>query len=465
MSRVPLISFGLRDYGTATWEGGDPDCDHRESTPSRTAASVASSTLGGGKDNIHRSHEFKGDCGRCGARRIDRQIGLEPTPEDFVEAMRVVAREVWRVLRDDASWWLNLGDTFNAYNGNRGPSMSFSAKTEEQLPSLPRGYGLTAKDLKPKDLCMIPERVALALQADGWYVRAKPPWIKPAPMPESTDDRPNVAHESVYLLTKRSTYFFDMEAVRVPSAASTLERDAYSRITSGKDGAYAVQHDHETPSDPGGRHLRTNDFFTASLDALIEHHEAYLAHLRRVRDKGGLLASEDGDPLAFWVSTQSFKGAHFATWPARLVEPMVKASTSEKGCCAACGAPWARIIEREPMVIDRSGRGEMMGEFGRTAASGTMVSPPKATTLGWRPSCSCNSPLPPAPCVVLDCFNGAGSSGVVATGLNRRYVGIDLNSEYLAMSRRRIDRPHARPKRPAKQAESLPLFSATEAVS
>jgi hypothetical protein len=153
-----------------------------------------------------------------------------------------------------------------------------------------------------------------------------------------------------------------------------------------------VAHDHKTPSNPAGRNVRTNDFFTLSLDELIEHHATYLKHLKHVRDKGGMLLSETGDPLAFWVATQPCKLAHFATWPMRLVKPMIKASTSEKGCCPACGAPWVRVFE---------------------------------------------------PCTVLDNFNGAGTTGVVATSLGRRYIGVDLNPEYLAMARQRLDRPNA----------------------
>jgi hypothetical protein len=171
--------FGLRDYGTADWIGGDPGCDHRESKPSRVLASIASSSLEGGKGNIHRSHEFKGDCLRCGAKRVDRQIGLEPTPDDFVEAMRCVGREIWRVLRDDGSWYLNLGDSFAGSWGNqgrkegRGSQRPINGPMIQNLDPYPVKESNTGKiqtsnryrlrsDLTPEQVAYVLEKLALA---------------------------------------------------------------------------------------------------------------------------------------------------------------------------------------------------------------------------------------------------------------------------------------------------------------
>jgi hypothetical protein len=115
--------FGLRDYGTAQWEGGDPACDHRESSETRTANSAAASTLGGGKGNTHRSHAFGRVCGKCGARCIDSQIGLEATPAAYVAELVAVFREVRRVLRSDGTVWLNMGDSYSAHNGGKAPGL------------------------------------------------------------------------------------------------------------------------------------------------------------------------------------------------------------------------------------------------------------------------------------------------------------------------------------------------------
>jgi DNA modification methylase len=421
----------------------------------------------------------------------DRQIGLEPTPDEFVSAIVAVSRDIWRVLRDDGSYWLNLGDSFA--NDTKWGGSGSGPTTKNYTSGLGGCIGQKAKrntGLKPKDLCMIPERVALALQADGWYLRAKPPWIKPSPMPESTCDRPNVAHESIFLLTKSPRYFFDMEAVRVPSSSATLAREQYSRIVqsgnkshvpdqgdhTGLHKTYSVTHDHETPSNVGGRHLRTNDFFTASLDTLIDHHDSYAAHLRKIRDNGGLLLSEDGDPMAFWVAAKSFSGAHFATWPERLVRTMILASTSEKGCCPECGACWIRILERSKGDTEANGRPKQTaGMESRTSTlslSGNGSAEwekrgGKSFLLGWQSSCGCD-PADPIPCTVLDPFGGAQTTPMVAVSLGRRGIGMDLNREYLAMGSDRIAeslRPVSRydaPKPLKPMSGQLDLFAEAE---
>jgi len=167
--------WGLRDYGTAQWEGGDHVCDHMESRPSRTAASVISSTLGGSKATVHASHVFRGDCGRCGARRIDRQIGLEATPELYVAAMVDVFRGVRRVLRDDGTLWLNLGDSYATGAGRVGASPGETIRTRADrdpkhagkhtaVGPMTQPNRMPIDGLKPKDLVGIPWMTAFALR-------------------------------------------------------------------------------------------------------------------------------------------------------------------------------------------------------------------------------------------------------------------------------------------------------------
>ncbi len=146
------------------------------------------------------------------------EIGLEKTPEEYVATMVEVFREVWRILAKDATCWLNLGDSYNAYNGNRGPAAGVNKQHHENMPQLPKGAGLTVPDLKNKDRLMIPARVAIALQADGWYLRDEIIWHKPRPTPSPVRDRTVNAHEMVYLLTKSDRYFFDWEAIEEPSS-------------------------------------------------------------------------------------------------------------------------------------------------------------------------------------------------------------------------------------------------------
>jgi DNA modification methylase len=187
--------WGLRDFGTGQWEGG-----------------------GCALESLHQLSS--GVCVICGARRIDQQLGLESTPEEFIANMVAVFREVWRVLRDDGTLWLNLGD---CYTGSHTTYSGKDAKWQHgEIFRQEVGRTLGGPGLKPKDLCLMPARVALALQADGWFLRSEIVWAKPNPMPESVLDRPTKSHEMIYLLAKQERYFFDAEAIREPAEFGRL---------------------------------------------------------------------------------------------------------------------------------------------------------------------------------------------------------------------------------------------------
>jgi site-specific DNA-methyltransferase (adenine-specific) len=165
-------------------------------------------------------------CSKCGAWK--GVIGLEPTPEAYITNMVAVFRQVWRVLRDDGTLWLNLGDSY-AVRGNKfgsggetyaGIHAGTGASTSRVMHN-PKIFGL-----KEKDLCMMPARVAMALQADGWYLRSDVIWHKPNPMPESVTDRPTKAHEYIFLLAKRERYFYDADAIREPVTGNTIYRQS-----------------------------------------------------------------------------------------------------------------------------------------------------------------------------------------------------------------------------------------------
>ena len=169
--------WGLRDYGTASWVGGDPGCRHRVgSQVSDTKAKGA--IVSGVRPGVDASR-----CLDCGATRSDSQIGLEKTPEDHIAVMVEVFREVRRVLRDDGTLWMNYGDSYAANRGYQVPDGKYKDVGNSKGMKAPAG-------LKPKDLIGMPWRVALALQADGWYLRSDVIWHKPNPMPESCTDRP-----------------------------------------------------------------------------------------------------------------------------------------------------------------------------------------------------------------------------------------------------------------------------------
>jgi DNA modification methylase len=386
--------WGLRDYGTAKWQGGNAECDHSPRAHQSTAKSNGTDAL----------RDKPGQICKCGARRIDQQLGLESTPEAYIARMVEVFGEVRRVLRDDGTLWLNIGDTFNSspsnQQGRKGTSSGLiSSKYASDGMA---GNGRQHRDvpgLKSKDLVGIPWRLAFALQADGWYLRSDIIWHKPNPMPESVTDRPTKAHEYVFLLTKSARYFWDAEAVR---------ESGTGRSTGNKNVKGA--------GEPG---FEIRDGFLKVAD--VEW------HTRNIRS-------------VWQITPKPFRGAHFATFPPALVERCVKAGTSERGCCPHCGKAWERVTKHSPMILRRSERTHSMG---RTRSSGTMLEPPRSKTLGFRPACDCPAAAP-VPCVVLDPFIGSGTTAAVAKALGRDCVGIDLNPKYLTMARARIKAEQAR---------------------
>lgn len=195
--------YGLRDYGTGSWVGGDPACDH---APRAQVASSKTSTNGGAL------RDKPSNTCRCGARRIDGQIGLENSPDEYLDKLVVVFREVRRVLRSDGVAFVNMGDSYAGSGKGGNPDDSewagFVGNTQREQSAKPNGKNVP-NGFKPKDLMMMPARLAIALQADGWYLRSEVVWSKPNPMPESVCDRPTKAHEMVYLLTKSPRYFYD----------------------------------------------------------------------------------------------------------------------------------------------------------------------------------------------------------------------------------------------------------------
>lgn len=217
------------------------------------------------------------------------QIGLEPTPEEFVAALVAVFRDVRRVLRDDGTLWLNLGDSYAANRTYQVPSTKGGAK-HGPAQSV-GGSGSTVPDgLKPKDLIGIPWRVAFALQADGWYLRQDIIWSKPNPMPESVRDRCTKAHEYIFLLSKSPRYYFDAAAIAEPLAISSIERLAQSTLEQ-QAGSARV---------PG----KTNGNMKA------------------------VGCGETRNKRSVWtVTTKPFKGAHFATFPVDLIEPCILAGS------------------------------------------------------------------------------------------------------------------------------------------
>lgn len=389
--------WGLRDYGTATWVGGDPDCSHKRDSKFSESCSTGQKLLEGAiGDGI-----YKVQCPRCGAMREDSQLGLEPTVDEYVEHMVQVFREVRRVLRDDGTLWLNLGDSYAGSNGNgwkQAIATTNASNGGGENEIFRAKNGRDDGDLKPKDLVGVPWRVAFALQADGWYLRQDIIWAKPNPMPESVRDRCTKAHEYMFLLTKKSHYFFDSEAIKEPAKYAYDDRG--SRADSRKGAGIS---------------------------------NAMYGSTGAFRNKRSV----------WTVTTKPFKGAHFATFPQDLIEPCIAAGTSKKGCCAQCGSPVVRQVSRKriarnelPTNDPRYRPNDYNGAYGEINGKGD-AGFSQTDTIGWAKECKCDT-QEVVPCTVLDVFFGAGTTGVVAQRLGRAYLGCELNPEYAKIATERL---------------------------
>jgi DNA modification methylase len=323
-----------------------------------------------------------------------KEIGLEQSPAEYVAKMVEVFQEVRRVLRDDGTLWLNIGDSF-------GPD---------------------------KNLLGIPWRVAIALQDDGWTLRCDVIYSKTTMMPESVQDRPSRSHEYLFLFTKGPAYYYDATAIQEP-AGDWVERDKRYQ-----EGADEVPRSEDEPA----------------------------FHAKNGKPTTGLVRKPctTRNKRSVWtISPQSFKGAHFATMPEEMASLCVRAGSSEKGSCPACGAPWERLVERgashyRELLGDRSWR-EMdaeglkrgvivrEGEGGQTRnEKGTVPSLRAAPRreLGWRATCICPEHTP-VPSLILDPFAGSGTTLAVAKLLGRDFVGVELNADYIPLIMERVRAP------------------------
>jgi DNA modification methylase len=339
------------------------------------------------------------------------QIGLEPTPGEYVAALVEVFREVRRVLRDDGVVWLNLGDSYAASgekqtgrrdNGRKigsGGPVPFTAGGEKHTSKVDTG-------LPPKSLMGIPWRVAFGLQDDGWMLRADIIWAKTACMPESVTDRPTRSHEYIFLLAKGPKYWYDAAAVSEPTLDVSLARAM--RGTGG---------DNKNVDGAPGQNKH-------SVHQPRKHGEGYPINTTRNRR------------TVWTITPANYADAHFATFPEAIPEICIKAGCPE-WCCDQCGAPWVAQVETVGTIKRRWSPNDTAkhGDNWRND-NGNDTQNVKEVT-GYAPSCTCNAGKRAG--VVLDPFSGAGTTALVAKKLNRRYLGCDLNADYVEMARRRVD--------------------------
>lgn len=249
----------------------------------------------------------------------ENQIGLEETPDEYVAALVAVFREVRRVLRDDGTVWLNLGDSYAT--GGKGGGGSFMAERKDgswQSRSKVNGWRSAPPGLKHKDIVGIPWRVAFALQADGWYLRQDIIWSKPNPMPESVTDRCTKAHEYIFLLSKSAKYYYDHEAVKEPAKAWTSRAATFDRSRNGVaahviPGQAAAQH-RPRPSKKRGE-------FAGKTEAMASTGQNAFRAVVPERNKRSV----------WTVPSRPYAGAHFATFPPELIKPCILAGCPEGG--------------------------------------------------------------------------------------------------------------------------------------
>jgi DNA modification methylase len=403
--------WGLRDYGTGSWDGGNADCDHLRPPNAKDATSTLGTPGHMPGANTHQNHAREpwpnGQCGKCGARRVDQQLGLEATPDEYVANMVAVFREVRRVLADHGTLWLNIGDSYAGGGPDRGGMTNIGRSGQARdRPGHERVKALPG--LKQKDLCGVPWRVAFALQADGWYLRSDIIWAKPNPMPESVTDRPTKAHEYVFLLSKRPRYWFDAEAVREKAVEGTdlgllrgrskdeTGKVAWAAPSIAKRQAEGVDSRNGNPS--GGRNVRS----------------------------------------VWEIATQPYPDAHFATFPEELPRRCVLAGCPE-WVCGTCHEPRVRITDVSYEKSPVHGAGSVVGRHYETGANGyDGAGMPRLSKRTETVGCSDCGHGDYRPGVVLDPFLGSGTTALVARNHGRSCVGIELNPVYAALAARRL---------------------------
>lgn len=338
------------------------------------------------------------------------EIGLEDTPEKYIASLVAVFRECKRILRDDGTLWVNIGDSYARMQDSNVPQ----TKNPECVPPVASGRIKNA-GLKPKDLVGIPWILAFALRADGWYLHSDMIWAKGISccdtyagscMPESVTDRPTKSHEYVFLFSKSQNYFYDQEAVK-------------------EQGTFPAG----TPAAKGSEKRLNGD----GVNARPAEYAVY-SGMRNLRS----VLAINPEPSGY---------EHFATMPTRLVKLCLQAGMSVKGCCPHCGAPWERIVESEPATSKecpstqaahnaRGGTGVPVGTVGKSG-SGRINGTTKQT--GWKPTCECSHGELKR-CVAFDPFGGTGTTAECAVELGHDAIMCELNPEYVSIAEERTNK-------------------------
>lgn len=440
--------MNLRSYGTPPqiW-GGVSTCIHEWETPrvtpprNRQHLIELGERLGCGGGTKHSADATKftqtngSMCQHCDAWL--GELGSEPSLDRYLDHLVSIFRECWRVLRDDGTLWINLGDGYS--NDTKWGGGSAPVKNTTSAAGGYRGQReRRSTGLPPKSLMLIPARFAIAMLDDGWTLRSDIIWKKTNGLPEAVTDRPTMNYEHLFLFSKRARYFYDAEAIKEPVTGNAHQRG----------------HGVTPKSAPSGGSIRANASYHAAITELVDARNA-----RAVWD----------------IPTESFAGAHFATFPQALAARCVAAGSSPRAC-ERCGAPWKRVVTKGSPAPEPAHRAPLKrlkpGQAGN-AANGNMGfrasklsgqeqarwrADHPDTQTGWAHTCTCPNTSGHGRSLVLDPFSGAATVALVARRLGRDYLGMELNAAYIALGDERLQRDLLPP---AMKHTALALIPAT----
>jgi len=499
--------LGQRDYGSGFWQGGDPDCQHQFGNQRKDTKAVYENLTAVRPGSDHSR------CKKCGAERIDQQIGLETTVDEYVEALVTVFREFRRALAEHGTLWLNLGDSYaSAWASGRRHVMNGGSRTKRREN--------ISGSLKERDLIGIPWRVALAMQADGWWLRSEIIWAKRNNMPESVRDRPSQSHEKVFMFAKTDKKLFWLNPERARATNKKPKADYYyTRQESGERAESAPEHwkaegwkrqnrwasltywydsyvGREENSSP--KQLAHNLKYAKPYDAYdsrvaktgqpgnvnnvgihsrpgqkgrnmrnvwsSDDPAAWHAFFRVVAETVGkeeahaLAAQIWGEETAtdlWWIASEPFREAHFATFPTKLVEKGLLPGCPER-VCSSCSQPYVRLVGREQLdtpdpdiepydaksnTQDSQFSQRRLGRNMKAArdAGGAHDNPFAGyIDLGLHPVCECDAAHRPGR--VLDMFSGAATVAVTAERHGRDWAACDLSEEFNVIGNGRLER-------------------------
>ena len=469
--------WGLRDYGTGEWKGGKGDCDHssvrRKTRKERGGLSEVQAGNAGGFGDEPKWTSNK--CSDCGAIYTDEQWGLEPDFKQYLAKLDQLMVECKRILKKSGTCWINLGDTYSTQSGGmrdlaEGNETQYGKVNYTKNEDFKDSLMIKQKKTKFRDKTRmgIPERFYINCIDNDWIARNHIPWVKANAMPTSVKDRFQNKWESIFFFAKNPRYFFNLNAVRERPLSEGYKpfnrriRDAKKLQQMGLDGAMpaAKASDKEIEEygnhQPGGRsnfgsgkdikkHMEKAEwkYMDIGVQGQAKSLKERSAYARRVEGKEHDSALNDpkgknpGD--VFFINPRPFIKAHFATFPPELPEKIIKCAVPEK-VCTKCGVPAENILE--PTEEYAKHLGKSWHDHENDLEQGMQQKMEKdSVTASYKivgeKVCDCHADFEPG--VVFDPFMGSGTVALVALQNNRRWLGIEINPDYVEIIRDRLE--------------------------